>query len=144
MSFFEQVLVPSSLQVLPFPLDVAILVCPIGFVLIYENSQFAVSFKPHLMITHYSFLTLFDKVLHPKPFDRFTFVTNTQELLNFKLNRQPLAIPTRPKRHIVAFHSFPSVSDIFHYASASVTDVRNTIKCRRPLHVAQDAFGRLL
>ena len=84
-------------------------------------------------------------MLHADMFKQFPFAhLYAQKLLNFQLNRQALAVPTRPERHIIALHGAPTIANIFHNAPRSMADVGDAVERRRTLHITQEAFVRFI
>ncbi len=86
VSFFEEVLVPSAFEVLPFAFDVLVAVGPVSLVLIDENAEAAVGFHPFTVVTHYDFFAFFYESFFADAFEKFPFVFHAQELLDFELD----------------------------------------------------------
>ena len=84
MPFLQQVLVPCVFEVLPFPFDVRVQVGPVGFFLVYENSEEPVGFHPHLVVFQDDFFAFFYEAFFAYAFQQFPLVFYAQELLHFE------------------------------------------------------------
>ena len=129
-TFVKKAFVPDFFQCPPLGLDEVVVVCYIRMLHVSPETNGRGEILPHSFVFPYALFTLLDKWLNSVLLDLFLAV-KTKFLLNLKLNRKSVSIPSCFSRNHVSLHCTVSRDHILDNSCQNVSDVWLTISGRR-------------